>query len=72
MRRFIPAVLVLSVVLAGCESTKNPYDPPKPLDKMSKEELCSYYVFFLTDPKLSQQTRTIATQKMRDKGCPSA
>lgn len=63
-------VLALACLLVGgCESTKNPYDPDKPIDKMTHEELCSYYVFYLTNPNLSEQTRRIATTKMHDKGC---
>ncbi len=70
MTRFSPVVLVLAcLVIGGCESTRNPYDPPKPLDQMDKVELCSYYTFFLSNPKISEQTRRIATAKMRDKGC---
>ena len=57
------------LVLGGCESTHNPYDPDKPLDKMNHEELCSYYRVYLGNPDLSQQTRNIATAKMREKGC---
>ena len=36
MRLALGAALALALVTAGCESTKNPYDPDKPLDKMSK------------------------------------
>ena len=63
------AIVLACLVIGGCESTKNPYDPPKPLDQMNKEELCSYYNFFLSNPNNSEQTRQIATAKMRDKGC---
>jgi hypothetical protein len=30
------------LVVAGCQSTKSPYDPDKPIDKMTPEELCHY------------------------------
>lgn len=70
MKRLAVVSLVLtSLVAGGCESTKNPFDPDKPLDKMSKEELCSYYTFYLTNPSLSENTRRIATAKRREKGC---
>ena len=70
MKPVLLGALVLGgLVLAGCQSTKNPYDPPKPLDQMNKDELCSYYAFFLTNPNLLEETRKTATTKMRQKGC---
>ena len=73
MRAFtVASILIAALATAGCESTKNPFDPPKPLDKMTQDEWCSYYAFYLTDPNLSQQTRTIATGQMRKRGCPNA
>ena len=63
------ALLFAGLVLAGCQSEKNHFDPPKPLDQMNHEELCSYYGFYLTNPALQPQTRAIATAKMREKGC---
>ena len=68
-RLSLAALGLASLVLAGCESTHNPYDPDKPLDQMSHAELCSYYGVYLSNPALSQQTRNIATAKMREKGC---
>ncbi len=68
-RLSVLGLVVTSLAVGGCESTKNPYDPDKPLDKMSKEELCSYYAFYLTNPSLSESTRRIATTKRREKGC---
>lgn len=62
--------LMLALTTAGCESTKNPYDPEKPLDKMSKEEWCSFYAFYLTNPNISAATRASATKQMRARGCP--
>ncbi len=62
--------LLMGFVTAGCESTKNPYDPDKPLDKMSKEEWCAFYAFYLTNPKISAATRDSATKQMRARGCP--
>ncbi len=63
------ALILTALALGGCESTKNHYDPDKPIDKMTHEELCSYYAFYLTNPNLMEQTRRIATTKMHEKGC---
>ena len=64
------AAVMLALATAGCESTKNPYDPDKPLDKMTKEEWCAYYAFYLTNPNISVATRGSATKQMRNRGCP--
>lgn len=70
-RRFaLAAALMLSLAAAGCDSTKNAYDPDKPLDKMSKEEWCAYYTFYLTNPSISAASRASATKQMRNRGCP--
>ena len=66
---FRGALLLAGLVLAGCQSTKNPYDPAKPLDQMNHDELCSYYGLYLSNPNLMPQTRATATAKMREKGC---
>ncbi len=68
----IGAAVALALVAGGCQSSKNPFDPDKPLDKMSKEEWCSFYSFYLTNPSLSAETRKSATQQMRARGCPQA
>lgn len=65
------AVLVVVLGLAGCESTKNPYDPDKPLDKMSKEEWCTFYAYYLTNPNISAETRASAVKQMHNRGCPN-
>ena len=70
-RLTVASILAAALAAAGCESTKNPFDPPKPLDKMTQEEWCSFYAFYLTNPSLSQQTRTIATTQMHKRGCPN-
>ncbi len=66
----VGAALMLGLGLAGCESTKNPYDPDKPLDKMSKEEWCNFYAYYLTNPNISNETRASATKQMRARQCP--
>lgn len=67
----LATILIVAVALAACKSDRNPFDPSKPIDKMTREELCDYYKFFLTDPNLSAQTRQVATAKMREKACPA-
>ncbi len=64
------AAVALALVAGGCESTKNPYDPDKPLDKMNKEEWCNYYTFYLTNPNISAASRASANKQMHDRGCP--
>ena len=72
MRRIATcAIVMMALAAGGCESTKNPYDPDKPLDKMTKEEWCSYYAFYLTNPNISAESRTNATKQMRNRGCPA-
>ena len=66
------AALALALVAGGCKSDKNPYDPDKPLDKMSKEEWCSFYAYYLTNPNISPATRASATKQMHDRSCPNA
>lgn len=68
-RLSVVALIVVGLAVGGCESTSNPYDPDKPLDKMTHDELCAYYTYYLTNPALSEQTRRIATTKKREKGC---
>ena len=71
MSRLARVALALGcLVVGGCQSDKNAYDPPKPLDKMTQEEWCSYYVLYLTNPGITPETRQIATAQMRKRGCP--
>ena len=70
MRRLGLALLVSSL-LSGCLSTEESYyDAPKALDKMSPEERCNFYAHYISNPQLSQQAKSVATQEMRAKGCP--
>ena len=62
----------LALALGGCQSSKNPFDPDKPLDKMTKEEWCSFYAYYLTNPAISNETRANATRQMRARSCPQA
>ena len=72
MRRLATWICVATALVAGgCESSKNAYDPDKPLDKMSKEEWCAYYAFYLTNPNISADSRASATKQMRARGCPA-
>ena len=66
--------LIFAVVagLAGCQSHNSYLEPSKPLDKMSAEELCSYYAHYRENPDLSQHGRDVATGQMRAKNCPNA
>ena len=65
------AALTLAMAVGGCGSDKNPFDPDKPLDKMSKQEWCDFYAHYLTNPKISAATRASATKQMRDRDCPN-
>ena len=67
----LAAALAMAVTLGGCASDKNPFDPDKPLDKMSKEEWCAFYAHYLTNPNISAATRASATKQMRERGCPN-
>ena len=64
------AALALALVAGGCESTKSKYDPDKPLDKMTKEEWCAFYAFYLTNPDISDATRASANKQMHNRACP--
>ena len=65
----IGAAVAMALLASGCDSTKNPYDPDKPLDKMTKEEWCAFYGYYLTNPQISAETRRSATAQMRARGC---
>ena len=68
-KALIGAAAAIALLTGGCESTKNPYDPEKPLDKMTKEEWCTFYSFYLTNPQISAETRQSATAQMRARNC---
>jgi hypothetical protein len=38
---------------------------------MTKEEWCSFYAYYLTNPQISAATRVSATKQMRARGCPN-
>ena len=68
----VAVAAALALALGGCQSSKNPFDPDKPLDKMTKEEWCSFYAYYLTNPAISNETRANATRQMRARGCAQA
>ncbi len=68
----VGAALAMALVAGGCQSSKNPFDPDKPLDKMTKAEWCSFYSYYLTNPAISAETRKSATAQMRSRGCPQS
>jgi nitrous oxide reductase accessory protein NosL len=65
-------IFAAAVALAGCQSEEESfYNAPKPLDKMSPEEVCSFYQHYLSNPDLSASNRAITTEQMRAKHCPT-
>lgn len=63
-------VLAVGLALAGCQSEEESfYNAPKALDKMSPQELCSFYGKYLSNPELSAHNRDVAAAQMRAKGC---
>jgi hypothetical protein len=69
MKWWLP-VLAAALLLGACDSDDDGfYNAPKALDKMSPEELCSFYNKYLSNPSLSAHNRTVAEQQMRAKGC---
>ena len=72
MRRLMWATAALaSLALGGCfgDDSTSFYNAPKPVDKMSQDELCSFYAHYRDNPQLSAQGKEIATKQMRAKGC---
>jgi nitrous oxide reductase accessory protein NosL len=70
MKRWLIGTVALSALLAGCGSDKNDFlQAPKALDKMSPEELCTFYKHYRENPDLSAHARDVATAQMRAKGC---
>ena len=37
---------------------------------MTKEEWCAFYAFYLTNPDISDATRTSANKQMHNRACP--
>ena len=64
------ALVAGTLVLGGCNSKNDFYDAPKPIDKMSAEELCTFYDHYRSNPELSPDAKATATRQMRAKGCP--
>jgi nitrous oxide reductase accessory protein NosL len=63
-------VLAAGLALAGCQSDEDSfYNAPKALDKMSPEELCSFYGKYVSNPELSAHNKAVAMDQMRAKGC---
>lgn len=71
MRKLAMCALLLGGLgLGGCHSSDDPtVEAPKPLDKMSKEEWCSFYAGYLTRPNIADAVKQADRQKMRDRGC---
>ena len=69
MKWWLPA-LAVALLLAGCDSDDDSfYNAPKALDKMSPDELCSFYNKYLSNPNLSAHNRAVAQGQMQAKGC---
>lgn len=70
LRLAMCALVVGGLGLGGCRSSDDPtVEAPKPLDKMSKEEWCSFYSSYLTRPNIADSVRQADLKKMRDRGC---
>ena len=65
----IGAIVLAGLALGGCHSDDPTVDAPKPLDKMSKEEWCSFYQSYLTRPNLAEAVRQEDLKRMRERGC---
>ena len=70
MRWWFPA-LAAALLVAGCGGSDDDsfYNAPKALDKMSPDELCSFYDKYASNPGLTTQARAAAVERMRAKGC---
>jgi nitrous oxide reductase accessory protein NosL len=63
--------LAAGVALAGCQSDEDSfYNAPKPLDKMSPDEVCTFYQHYLSNPSLSASNRAITVEQLKAKHCP--
>lgn len=69
MRICILAALA-ALALAGCKSDDEDfYNAPKALDKMSPEEVCTFYRHYISNPNLNPSSKAIATEQLQAKGC---
>ena len=70
MRNLAIGALVLGgLALGGCHSDDPTVDAPKPLDKMSQDEWCTFYRGYLTRKDVSDAVRQADLKRMRDRGC---
>jgi hypothetical protein len=59
-----------ALALAGCQTTEaNPYDPPKPLEQMTRAEWCTYSMKLLGNPRGATFQKAALYEKMRNEGC---
>ena len=70
MKLWLPA-LAAALLLAACGGSDDDgfYNAPKALDKMSPEELCTFYDKYVSNPSLSAHNKALALDQMRAKGC---
>ena len=69
MKWWLPALAALLLASCGGSDDDSFYNAPKALDKMSPDELCSFYTKYTSNPNLTAQNRAVALQQMRAKGC---
>ncbi len=70
MRNLAVCALILSgLALGGCHSDDPTVNAPKPLDKMSKEEWCTFYQGYLTRPGLTDAVKQTDIKRMQERGC---
>ena len=72
MKLQVLVVVMAAACVAGCQSKDSYLEPSKPVDKMSHDELCTFYAHYRDDPNLTPHAKDVATQQMRAKGCPTS